>query len=90
MTFRRKLKVLFIPFSEVGHVSGAIGMAQVLVDSGHEVVFFITDQWRGKIEKYGIEEVLYPVNEDNNAKEIGDMDPAQYWAEHALAQLPGI
>ena len=78
MRVQKKLKVLFVPISAVGHVNGAIGMAQVLVDSGHEVLFFISDQWKGKIEKYGIKEVLYPVKVD---EKVAKMDPAEYWAK---------
>ena len=69
------LKILFIPLDAVGHVFTAIGMAQVLADSGHKVIFAINDQWRGKLERYGFEEVLFS---QESKKE--DVDPAQMWA----------
>ena len=47
------MNILFIPLDAVGHVNSAIGMAQVLAQSGHKAIFAITDQWRGKLERYG-------------------------------------
>ena len=73
------LKILFIPISAVGHVNSAIGMAQVLLERGHKIVFAISDQWRGKLAKYGFEEVLF---KREGAEE--DEDPVKGWALHIL------
>ncbi|XP_054152675.1 uncharacterized protein LOC128951453 [Oppia nitens] len=70
-----KLKVLFIPIDGVGHVNAAIAMAQVLIKSGHECTFAICDQWRGKLEPYGIREILWSIKNRENA----DESAAKYW-----------
>ena len=58
--------------------NAAIGMAHVLIKRGHEVMFYVSDQWKNKLTKYGIKEVLYrePDEEDASGK-----DPATFWAE---------
>ncbi|XP_054152577.1 uncharacterized protein LOC128951353 [Oppia nitens] len=71
-----KLRVLFVPIDAVGHVNAAIGIAQVLLDAGHEVIFVINVQWKGRLEPYGIQEVLV-TQRDRSA----DDDPAKYWAD---------
>ncbi|CAG2118993.1 unnamed protein product, partial [Medioppia subpectinata] len=35
------------------------GIGESLVRAGHRVMFLINEQWRGRLTKYGIEEVLY-------------------------------
>ena len=75
---QKKLKILFIPIHAVGHVNSAIGMAQVLIKRGHEVLFLITDQWKDKLTKYGIKEVLY---QEPDEEDISGKDPATFWAE---------
>ena len=85
----KKLKVLFIPLGAVGHVNSAIGMTQVLIESGHQVVFFISDQWKGKLSKHGAQEILYPATDDPNSS---DIDPAVFWAKdiEALGMMSSI
>lgn len=74
----QKLKVLFIPIDAVGHTNAAIGMAQVLMGAGHEVLFITSKLWSGRLEKYGIEEVI--ISNDN--QEVSD--PAVHWANWLL------
>ena len=79
MVISKQLKVLFITLPAVGHVNAAIGLAQVLLESGHEVIFFISDLWQGKLTKYGIKEVIYTFEED---KHIAVKDAGKQFAEH--------
>ena len=72
----KKLKILFLPIDAIGHVNAAIGQAEVLIDRGHTVIFAINEQWRGKLAKYGIEEVL--LTQDDRPS---DEDPAKRWSE---------
>ena len=72
----KKLKILFVPIDAIGHVSAAIGMAEVLIASGHKVIFAINEQWRGRLDKYGIEVVL--LTQDDRPS---DVDPAKRWAD---------
>ncbi|CAG2179011.1 unnamed protein product, partial [Oppiella nova] len=71
-----ELKILFIPVDAIGHVNSAIGIAQVLLDAGHQCIFAINNQWKGRLIKYGFQEVLLtqPGRQEN-------VDPAQYWSE---------
>ena len=71
-----KLTALFVPIDAVGHVSAAIGQAEVLILAGHRVVFAVSDQWRGRLTEYGIEEVLLHYDTYDN-----DKDPAREWAD---------
>ena len=72
----KKLKILFIPIDAIGHVMAAIGQAEVLIDSGHTVLFAINEQWKGRLANYGIEEVLLS-QEDRPS----DEDPAKRWSK---------
>ena len=63
----------------IGHVNACIGMAQVLVDSGHQVIFYVSDQWKDRLTKYGIEEVLYPVRKINDDEP--EKDVAKFWSK---------
>lgn len=53
-----RLVVLFLPMDAVGHVNACVGLAQVLVDSGHRVLFAVKSGWKGRLTKYGIEELI--------------------------------
>ncbi|XP_054152579.1 NDP-glycosyltransferase YjiC-like [Oppia nitens] len=73
---KQSLRVLFAPIDAVGHVNAAIGIAQVLLNAGHEVMFVINVQWKGRLEPYGIQEVLIAQDERS-----ADVDPAKHWAD---------
>ena len=66
----RKLKVLFLPLEGVGHVNACVSLAQELIRCGHNVSFALKEGWRGKLEKYGIEEVLLKSEDESN--KLGD------------------
>ena len=72
----RQLKLLFFPLDAVGHVNAGVGIAQVLIQRGHKAFFAVNEQWRGRLIKYGIEEVL--LNQENRDS---DGDPAQRYAD---------
>jgi len=71
-----KLTILFAPVDAVGHVNACIGIAEVLKERGHRIIFAINDSWGGKLKKYGFEEeLIVDPNRDPNE------DPAKYWAK---------
>ncbi|CAG2171973.1 unnamed protein product, partial [Oppiella nova] len=72
----KQIRVLFVPIDAIGHVNSAIGIAQVLLDAGHQCLFAINIQWKGRLTKYGIDEVL--IAQDDRPT---DVDPAQHWAD---------
>ncbi len=73
------LTILFAPVDAVGHVNACIGIAEVLRDRGHRIVFAISDNWREKLKVFGFEEELIELSK-NGAIE----DPAKFWAELCL------
>jgi UDP:flavonoid glycosyltransferase YjiC (YdhE family) len=74
-----RLTILFAPIDAVGHVNACIGIAEVLRDRGHRIVFAISDNWREKLKVFGFEEELIELSK-NGAIE----DPAKFWAELCL------
>jgi UDP:flavonoid glycosyltransferase YjiC (YdhE family) len=71
-----RLTILFAPIDAVGHVNACIGIAEVLRDRGHRIVFAISDNWREKLKVYGFEEELIKLS-----KKVTVEDPAKFWAE---------
>lgn len=55
----KHLTILFIPFDGFGHVHACVGIAELLKQRGHRIVFGVTKAWKGKLLPYGFEEVLY-------------------------------
>ncbi|CAG2119571.1 unnamed protein product, partial [Medioppia subpectinata] len=51
----RKLTVLFVPINYVGPINSSIGMAEVLKDSGHRVVFAARNEWSKRLKSLDIE-----------------------------------
>ncbi|CAG2104180.1 unnamed protein product, partial [Medioppia subpectinata] len=51
----RKLTILFAPMHYVGAVNSNVGMAEVLRESGHRIVFAISHDWRVRLESMGFE-----------------------------------
>ena len=47
------MNIVFFSLEGVGHMNACIGIAQVLKDAGHRVQFIISEQWRGRIARYG-------------------------------------
>jgi len=72
----QKLKILFAPVDAVGHVNACIGIAEILRDKGHRIVFALSDNWRGKLNVYGFEEEIIELSGNETIE-----DPAKYWAE---------
>jgi hypothetical protein len=74
-----RLTILFAPLDAVGHVNACIGIAEVLRDRGHRIVFAISDNWRQKLKIYGFEEELIELSDKVTVE-----DPAKFWAERCL------
>ncbi|XP_054152676.1 NDP-glycosyltransferase YjiC-like, partial [Oppia nitens] len=83
-------KILFIPFDGAGHVNSVIAMSQVLMKSGHKCTVGINNLWKGKMETYGIREILWSQENRKNAEsgvkywglgliESGIIGPADAW-----------
>ncbi|XP_054152664.1 O-mycaminosyltylonolide 6-deoxyallosyltransferase-like [Oppia nitens] len=84
------MRVLFVPIAGTGHVNAAIGMAQVLLSSGHECWFDIGADWRDKLRPYGIRMVGSDTTEtEDRDDKTDDKDKQntekQYLKSHALS-----
>ena len=60
MTSKKSLNIVFYSVEAVGHMHASIGVAQVLLEAGHRIQFIISELWKGKLVKYGFEEVILP------------------------------
>lgn len=50
-----KLTVLFTPCNYVGPINASVGIAQVLRDRGHRIVFAVSSEWRTILNRFGFE-----------------------------------
>jgi UDP:flavonoid glycosyltransferase YjiC (YdhE family) len=72
----QKLTILFAPLEFVGVVNSCIGIAQVLRDSGHRIVFAISHKWKGKLNIFGFEEEVIELEKSETVE-----DPAKSSAQ---------
>ncbi len=72
-----RLTILFAPLDGVGHVNACIGIAEVLRDRGHRIVFAMCDNWREKLKIYGFEEEIIELS-----KKVTVEDSAKFWSEY--------
>ncbi len=72
------MTVMFTPLNLVGPMNSAIGMAEVLKDSGHRIVFAVKSDWSGKLKKYGFEEEIIGTNSQFDSKGSQERNATQY------------
>ena len=78
-----KMKIMFVPTENVGHVNACIGLAEVLLSRGHNIVFVVSKAYQGKLADYGFqEEFLGDKNKGSDIKP--DMKPGQKGASQLL------
>ncbi|RWS00190.1 hypothetical protein B4U80_14805, partial [Leptotrombidium deliense] len=65
-----KLTILVVPLSGVGHSNSIFGISLALLQRGHRVVIATERSWKGKYNKYGLEEYLF--DERDNSKQSID------------------
>ena len=78
---------LFMPESAYGPTNNCIGIANVLRERGHRVVFAAEASWRGKLTGLGFEEDLVdlaPPAEEGP----GEADAGQYWKDFVASTAP--
>jgi len=69
------LNILFVPVDAIGHVNACIGIAEVLKERGHKIIFAINESWNGKLVGYGFQEELITESERDPNE-----NPAKFWA----------
>jgi len=66
----KKLTILFFPVQSHGNVNASHGLAQVLAQRGHRVVFAVSIAWKGFLAKHGFEERIFNTEENNEINKI--------------------
>lgn len=56
---KKKLSILVVPISAVGHINACSGALSTLLKRGHRIVFFIEEGFRGRLSSLGYEEFVY-------------------------------
>ena len=74
------LTILFTSVDAHGHVNSCVGVAQRLHQRGHRIVFTIGEAWKGKLVKYGFEEVI--IEKPTNGNEENE----EYWTKRLAEQ----
>ena len=72
----KQLNIIFYSIEAVGHINSSIGVAQVLLEAGHRIQFIISELWKGKLVKYGFEEVIV-----SKQTKLFDLDPSASWSD---------
>ncbi|RWS19856.1 glycosyl transferase-like protein, partial [Leptotrombidium deliense] len=67
-----KLTILVVPLSGVGHSHSIFGISLALLHRGHKVVIATERSWKGKYNKYGLEECLFD-ERDNSKQSVDDL-----------------
>lgn len=76
----KPLKIFFFSIEATGHQSACLGLAQVLLQRGHQVYFLITEPFRGQMQKYGCTELILenPNKSDlNSTKKEVELEKAE-------------
>jgi len=60
----KTLTILFFPLEGHGNVNACHGLAEVLLQRGHRIIFAVNIAWNGLLTKYGFEEKIFDANEN--------------------------
>lgn len=80
------LTIMFWPESAYGPTNQCIGLAAILRDRGHTIVFAAESSWAGKLAPYGfIEELVDLAAPDPDA---GEQDAGKFWTDFIAETAP--
>jgi MGT family glycosyltransferase len=80
------LTILFWPESAYGPTNQCIGLAAILRDRGHTIVFAAESSWAGKLAPLGFIEELVDLAEP--AQDAGDEDAGKFWTDFIAETAP--
>lgn len=80
------LTVMFWPESAYGPTNQCIGLAAILRDRGHTIVFAAESSWAGKLSALGFVEELVDLAEP--AVDAGDEDAGAFWTQFIAETAP--
>ena len=77
---------MFWPESAYGPTNQCIGLAAILRDRGHRIVFAAESSWAGKLTPFGFIEELVDLAEPDPA--AGDQDAGKFWTDFIAETAP--
>lgn len=80
------LTIMFWPESAYGPTNQCIGLAAILQDRGHRIVFAAERSWAGKLTPFGFVEELVDLAEP--AEGAADEDPGTFWTDFIAETAP--
>ena len=80
------LTIMFWPESAYGPTNQCIGLAAILRDRGHTIVFAAESSWAGKLEPFGFVEELVDLAEP--ADDAADADAGKFWTDFIAETAP--
>lgn len=80
------LTFLFMPESAYGPTNNSIGIAKLLLERGHRVVFAAEASWAGKLAPLGFEEDL--VQLEPPAEDGVEVDAGKFWTDYINEMSP--
>lgn len=81
------LTIMFWPESAYGPTNQCIGLAAILRDRGHTIVFAAESSWAGKLAPLGFVEELVDLAEPAPATE-GEADAGKFWTDFIAETAP--
>jgi MGT family glycosyltransferase len=82
------LTIMFWPESAYGPTNQCIGLAAILRDRGHTIVFAAESSWAGKLEPFGFVEELVDLAEPASGDDAGDADAGKFWTDFIAETAP--
>src|SRR6187431_796781 len=76
--------IVFFPEGAYGPTNNCVGIAQVLVERGHRVVFVLEESFAGSLEAQGFEERLMRLGPPPAVEE----EPGQFWKDFIRDTAP--
>jgi MGT family glycosyltransferase len=80
------LTIMFWPESAYGPTNQCIGLAAILRDRGHTIVFAAESSWAGKLGPFGFVEELVDLAEP--ADDAADADAGKFWTDFIAETAP--
>lgn len=82
------LTIMFWPESAYGPTNQCIGLAAILRDRGHTIVFAAESSWAGKLEPFGFVEELVDLAEPASGDDAGEADAGKFWTDFIAETAP--
>src|ERR1700712_2159829 len=83
------LTIMFWPESAYGPTNQCIGLAAILRDRGHTIVFAAESSWAGKLSPFGfVEELVDLAEPPERADGVDGQDDGAFWTDFITEPAP--